>query len=237
MIRTLRAGALALIFLTGAARGDDLADFNAAVEAAAAHNRVAIAYLGAGNIDLAAIELERLQAAWAEVNRRFAGRRPQAFAGNPAYVTSMTDIATRLVTADMMLNSGRPRNARDALIGIRDDLYNLRQSAGVPVLADCVRDAGKTMDALMAYDGTADFAQSGQAITDAAARYRDTIARCDRMADPATRGKAEFRRLIDDAKASLARIPEAVATRDADLLHRLLGELHALDRLLAFRFG
>ena len=47
----------------------------------------------------------------------------------------------------------------------------------------------------------------------------------------------EFRRLVDGAKASLALIPKAIATRDGDLLHRMLIELRSFDNLLAFRFG
>jgi hypothetical protein len=97
-----------------AARADDLADFNAAVEAASAHNRVAIEYLRNGNADLAAIELDHLREAWAKVGER---KRPTVFAGDPLYTMVMTDIATRLVTADLMLNTGRTENARQTLIG------------------------------------------------------------------------------------------------------------------------
>jgi hypothetical protein len=96
--------------LTGAAWADDLADFNAAVEAASAHNRVAIEYLRNGNADLAAMELDRMRAAWAKVGEH---KRPAVFAGDALYTIVMTDIATRLVTADLMLNMGRPENARN----------------------------------------------------------------------------------------------------------------------------
>ena len=51
------------------------------------------------------------------------------------------------------------------------------------------------------------------------------------------RQSAEFRRLIDGAKAGLALIPQAIARRDGDLLHRVLIELHSFDNLLALRFG
>ena len=51
------------------------------------------------------------------------------------------------------------------------------------------------------------------------------------------RATPEFRRLVDGAKASLALIPKAIATRDTDLLHRVLIELRSFDNLLAFRFG
>ena len=228
-----RLAVLALVLATGPARADDLSDFNTAVEAAAAHNRVAIGYLRTGNTDLASLEIDRLRAAWARVGER---KRPAVFAGNALYVTVMTDIAMRLVTADMMLNSDRADAARQSLVGIRDGLYDLRKSAGVVVLADCVRDA----NALMVYNDRAlDWGKAGAAadIADKAARYSQTLTRCDGIADVAIRKEPEFRRLIDGAQASLALIPKAVAERDSNLLHRVLIELRSFDNLLAFRFG
>ena len=91
---------------------DDLADFNAAVEAAEAHNRVAIGYLRTGNTDLASLEIDRLRAAWAKVT---AVKRPAVFDGKALYVMTLTEISDRLVAADLMLNSGRPEQARQAL--------------------------------------------------------------------------------------------------------------------------
>lgn len=218
------------------ARADELTDFNAAVETASAHNRVAIGYLRTGNADLAGLELDRLRDAWKRVGER---KRPAVFKDSASYTTAMTDIAARLVSADMMLNAGRLEVARDALIAVRDDLYNLRKSAGVVVLADCVRDANGEMDALMAYDDRALDLAKAETAADVAAkakRYDETLTRCDSIAGP-VKSQPDFRRLIDGAKASLALIPKAIATRDADLLHRVLIELHAFDDLLAFRFG
>jgi hypothetical protein len=231
---------LALVGWAGTACAGDLADFNAAVEAAEGHNRVAIGYLRTGNKDLAAVELERLRASWNALNARFAGKRPDAFDGNEFYVVAMTDIATRLVAADMMLGMGRLDAVRDALTAIRDDLYKLRKSAGIVVLADCVRDANAAMDALMVYDDKAlDWTKSPTrfGIASKAAIYDYLLDRCDGMAPDGLRKSGEFRRLIDGAKAGLALIPKAIATRDSDLLHRILIELRSFDNLLAFRFG
>jgi hypothetical protein len=61
--------------------------------------------------------------------------------------------------------------------------------------------------------------------------------RCDGIASEAVRQAPEFRRLIDGAKAGLALIAQAIATRDGDLLHRVLIELRSFDNLLALRFG
>jgi hypothetical protein len=89
------------------------------------------------------------------------------------------------------------------------------------------------MNKLMAFDGQV----QSNGLTEAAAGYRAALARCDQMADEKTRREPEFRRLVDGAQAGLARVPEAVTSKDEDLLHRLLIELRSFDNLLAFRFG
>ena len=235
-----RAALFALAFVASVARADDLTDFNAAVETASAHNRTAIGYLRTGNLDLALLEIDRLREAWGAFERRFAGKPPAAFDGNPLYATLWTGMNTRFVGIDLMITMGKPDAVRQSLEAIRGDLYDLRKAAGIVVLADCVRDANAGMDALMAYDDRAlDFAKP-QTRSDLAAKaqnYGATLARCDGIADDAVRQNPEFRRLIDGAKASLALIPQAIAARDGDLLHRVLIELRSFDNLLAFRFG
>jgi len=242
LVSLARAAIFCFGLMAGAAAAlaGDLADFNAAVEKVASHNRVALGYLRTGNTDLAALELDRLRAAWADLSKRFAGKRPDAFDGDAFYGTMLTDISTRLVAADMMLNSGRPESARQSLDAVRGDLYDLRKSAGLTVLADCVRDANAAMDKLMVYNDRAlDWTKADTrfGVASKAAIYGYVLGRCDGMASETVRNDPEFRRLIDGAKAGLALIPKAIATRDADLLHRILIELRAFDNLLAFRFG
>ncbi len=224
----------------GAAWASDLADFNAAVEAAAAHNRVALGYLRTGNTDLASLELDRLRQSWRALTERYAGKPPDAFAGNALYPPLFTTVNARLVAADLMLNTGRPDAAAQSLDSLRADLYALRKASGIIVLADCVRDANAAMDALMVYNDKAlDWSKSPTrfGIASASAIYSHELERCDGIANESVRASPEFRRLIDGAKAGLALIPKAVATRDTDLLHRILIELRSFDNLLAFRFG
>ena len=239
-----RAAIVALALVTSAvvnkALADDLADFNAAVETASAHNRVAIGYLRTGNLDLALLEIDRLREAWGAFERRFAGKRPAAFDGNPLYATLWTGVNARFVGIDLMIAMGKPDAVRQSLQAIRGDLYDLRKAAGIVVLADCVRDANAGMDALMVYDDRAlDFAkpQTRSDLAATAQSYGTTLTRCDGIAGDAVRKNSEFRRLIDGAQASLALIPKAIAARDGDLLHRVLIELRSFDNLLAFRFG
>lgn len=228
------------ILAAGIARGDDLADFNAAVETASVHNRTAIGYLRTGNVDLAAIEFDRLRAAWRELSDRFATKRPAVFNGIDYYVVAMTDIGTQLVAADLMFNTGRPEVARKALVEVRNDLYKLRKSANIVVLADCILDSNEAAATFMAYDTPElDWSKAGipQAISESATRYSALLTRCDGLAGESVHKDGEFRRLIDEAKSELAKVSQAVDNRDGDQLHRIVGSLRAIDNLLAFRFG
>jgi hypothetical protein len=210
----------------------DLAEFNAAVEDVSAHNRVAIGYLRTENLDFAALEIDRMRNAWVTFTERFAGNRPNVFEGNPHYSNLFTAVNARLVGVDLMLKTG--------LNAIRKDFYDLRKASGVVVLADCVRDANAAMDALMVYNDRAlDWSEPGTdaGIASKASAYGTVLDRCDSTASESVRQMPEFRRLIDGAKASLELIPKAIATRDADLLHRVLIELRSFDNLLDFRFG
>jgi len=235
-----RATMLVCVLWASGASAGDLADFNAAVENAAAHNRVAIGYLRTGNNDLASLEIDRLREAWGTLQQRFAAKRPDAFDGNPLYGNLWTVGSARLVGADMMLKAGRQEAAADALNALRGDLAALRKTSGIVVLADCVRDANASLDALMLYnDAALDFGkpETRFAIANKASIYGYELERCDAIAAEPIRNSPEFRRLVDGAKAGLALIPNAIATRDGELLHRVLIELRSFDNLLAFRFG
>ncbi|HZL30220.1 MAG TPA: hypothetical protein VFC54_04050 [Pseudolabrys sp.] len=229
-----------LLACCGSAFAGDLADFNAAVELASGHNRVAIGYLRTGNTDLASIELDRLRSAWSALTARFAGKRPDAFDGNALYGTTLVNISTRLVAADMMLKSGRGDSAAQSLNAIRGDLYELRKSSGIVVLADCVRDANAVADAIMQFNkNDLDWTKSSTrfGIANKASIYGYVLDRCDGIASATVHNSPEFRRLVDGARAGLELIPKAIATRDTNLLHRILIELRSFDNLLAFRFG
>jgi hypothetical protein len=224
--RYAHAAALLIALIGGLAHAGGLADFNAAVEKAAVHNRVALGYLRTGNLDLAARELEFLGVAWRAVVDRFGVTPPEAFAGNGLYAPTLVDVSTRIVTANILIDLGRGDAARGSLAAIRMGLARLRAESGVPVLADCVLAANGAMDALFV------FRDKPPAWTDAAARGR-----CDGAAPELVRGDPQFRRLIDGALAALALVPKAIEARDGDLLHRILIELRSFDHLLAFRFG
>lgn len=236
-----RAIAVSIMLLAaGAARADDLSDFNAAVERAASHNRVADGYLRTGNTDLASLELDRLRESWAALTQRFGGKRPDVFKDGTLYTTTLLKISTGLIAADMMLKTGRLDAARGSLDGMRRDLYDLRRSAGIVVLADCIRDASAIADAIMIYNDRNldwDKPDTARGLAARSSDYLKTLDRCDGIAAPEVRSSPEFRRLVDGARAGLGLIPKAIETRDTNLVHRVLIELRSFDNLLVFRFG
>jgi hypothetical protein len=220
----------AALLFAAPARADDLSDFNAAVEMAMSHHRVALGYLRTGNVDLATLELDGMRQAWGKVGTL---PRPAVFRDRERYTATMLEIAAGLVGTTLVLNMGRADVARESLEKIRASLSALRRESRVTVLADCVLDANTAMDALFLHNDKPNWSN----VVASADAYRATLQRCDAMAAPNVKSSGEFRRLIDGALASLAQVPKAIETRDGDLLHRLLIELRSFDNLLAFRYG
>ena len=50
----------------------------------------------------------------------------------------LVDVPTRIVTAMIMINFGRPDIAKNSLEAIRDEISAVRREGHVEVLADCV---------------------------------------------------------------------------------------------------
>ncbi|MBI3435594.1 MAG: hypothetical protein HY056_11030 [Proteobacteria bacterium] len=226
--------------LNAAAGADELADFHAAVERAAAHNRVALGYLRNANVDLAALELERMRDAWGALASQFGGARHPALRDNDRFVAMMVDVPTRVVAALLMLDMGRSDAAAASLEAIRQSLSAMRRAGKIEVLADCVLDANAAMRPLLAFDESPPDWNAAQArgdIADKTAAYMSILRRCERVAPAAISGAGEFRRLFDGALASAGLIGKAAADADNQLLHRILIELRSFDRLMTFRFG
>lgn len=232
--------AAALAMLCRAAAADDLADFNAAVEDVAAHNRTAIGYLHTDAIEMAVAEMEQTKNAWGALAERFGGRRPAVFADNQRYTEALVDVPMRIVTGYLMLNLGRPDMAANSLQAIREELSALRRESGVTVLADCILDANKAAAALAAHDANlpdlGDAGVAGAIATEADA-LGATLKRCDAMAPASVHDNPTFRRLIEGPLTTLSAIPKAIDTRDVDLLRKTIDELRAFDALLTWRYG
>ena len=234
------ATAVALLLTAKPMLADDLAGFNAAIEDVASHSRAALGYLHNQNADLAGVELEQMRDAWGAFAERFGRDRPEKFRDNALYVTMLVDVPTRIVAATIMINFGRPDVAAGSLQAIRQELSAVRRGSGVELLADCVLDANAAMEALLVYQDAPPDWDRPATVTDfaqKAAAYGAAVTRCDAMAPAALSRSGEFRRVVDGVAAALAFIPQAIAARDRDLIHRVIIELQSFDGLLALHYG
>src|SRR5262245_60563109 len=194
LICRLAVALAGIALVLGPASADDLADFNAAVEKAARHNRVALGYLRTDSVDLAVLELERMQAAWGDMVGRFGTNPPAAFRDNPLFSEVLVDVPARVVGTMLQLDMGRPDAARASLQSIRVRLSELRRKSGVAVLADCILDANSAMAAFFKFDETPPDWGKAASVNDFKASATVLVMvthRCDRMADPAIRKDPE----------------------------------------------
>lgn len=221
---------VAVLLLPCAAQADPLADFNDAVERAAAHQRAAVAHLHARERDAAVTALVRLAAAWQDIATRFGNPRPAAFENNPHFGTLMVDIPLRIVTARMMIDLGRAEPAISAIDSIRQALSQARRASHVEVLADCIVDANGAVDALASVSGPA-------ALGAAADAYLTTVRRCDAMAPDSVQRDRAFRHAVESAEETVARLKMAAAAGDTAGFRAAIEALRANDARLSQRFG
>lgn len=189
----------------------------AARESVLAERRLAAGYLRTLNGDLAALALERLA---------------RALQGSP-HAALATDAVAAIDAGDL------PR-AAELVEQLGEHLAADRRMAGTRIFTDCIREASTTYRALDVFrvqrpDLSAPATRT--AVADAARASDAAFARCESEAPAAVRADPDFRRLIDGARASLGKAPQAATASDGDLLHRLLIELRSFEQLLLFRFG
>jgi len=204
--------------------------FHAAVAGAYQHYREAVHYYETGNRDLGELALDEFAAAWKALAGRYAAKPPPAYAKDSAFAETLAAVAAKAARAA----GAAPAAALAALRPVRADLAALRRRSGQRVFSDCVDAMNAAMDRLWAYRRKPPDAPQLPAFVAAvratSARYRE----CLDQAPAATRDSAEFRRMMEGALASLARLEAATS---AELIVSLLRELRSFDKLIWLRFG
>lgn len=201
-----------------------------------AHRRVALAYLRNENTDLAAVEIERL------IDRLKIDTAVPTEAQRRDQTLTAATRATAKSAADSLaaLDRGDIVRARTLLEQATAPLTIWRRSNGLRLFSDCIADAGSAYEKLDVHRVDAPDLNApavATAVVEAAHAATQAYLVCDREAADSVRGETEFRRLIDGMLGSLRQVPDAVAARDGALLHRLLIEQRAFERLLAFHYG
>ena len=210
-------------------------DREAVAEAAAGLNgdrRVALEYLRTGNLDMAAVALERLGERWR------ARRGRLALASDDSLLQAFAAVDAGVAAASAAMDRGDAPLARATLAEITGGLDRWRFAHGVRLFSDCIAEASRAFGAL---DVTWRQMEAGAPLGPDLARRAETADRalvaCAAEAPEALTQDPEFGRLVDGMAGSLRLVSDAVARGDRDYLHRLIIEQRSFDRLLAFRFG
>ncbi len=195
-----------------------------------ANLRLASSYLRTGNIDFAALALEKI----AE------GKVPASLKGNDL-ATVIDSARAQAQTALDLVDANEAKKARDSLLKLRETLFQQNKTRQIVVFDDCIWELTKRGPALWRFRKNApDLGdqQQSQAVGKAAADYLAQLNKCDELAAPDTKTDGDFQRLVKGARASLERFPAEVLTaKDGGLLFRFIIELRSFDRLLYLRFG
>lgn len=119
---------------------DEIAVYNSAIDDAELHNRAALVAIDARDPERARVELTALRDAFGRLVERFGKTRLVAMKGDPDGVTIMVDVPMRIVTAQMMIDFGRPAIATASLVAVCRLLASLHMPASPDAAAACERD-------------------------------------------------------------------------------------------------
>ena len=233
-LRIVSAVLCVLAALPSAAAADEATDaFHAALGEAYRPYREAVHYYETGNNELAEIALEEFVASWKALVARYAAMPPPGYAKDADFGKTLAAIADKAAHAV----GASPAEALPALRPIRTDLAALRKRNGLTVFSDCVDAMNAAMDRLWAYRQKPPGANEVPAFKAAVAATTGQYRNCLDVAPAPTRESAEFRRMLEGALASLARLEAAAEAGNAELVVSLLRELRSFDKLIWMRFG
>lgn len=195
-----------------------------------------LAYLAHDNRDLALTALDR----WRSTLRTEGARLVAATRGRSDVNPVLEALDASLIEAAKAVEREDGARAREIVQAATVDLDAWRRSGGLRLFSDCIAElAGRyvALDRYRPISPSLEDAADRAEIEAAASHVAAAVNRCDAEAGEAVRLDPEFRRLADGMSGSLAKVRSAVTARDPALLHRLLIELRAFERLLAFRYG
>jgi hypothetical protein len=217
--------------LPAPAGADEATDaFHAAVASAYRHYREAVHYYETGNDELAELALDQFVPAWEALVERYAKSPPAAYAKDAAFAESLAEIHNKVASG----RGAAPEETLHALRPVRADLAALRKRNGQLVFSDCVDAMNAAMDRLWAYRQKPPEAKQLPAFQAAVRLTAERYHQCLEEAPAPIREAAEFKRMMEGALASLARLE---ATTDAETIVSLIRELRSFDKLIWLRFG
>lgn len=241
--QNFRMAAMALALLTvlaPAGRADDAPGFSAARADAYSHYREAFFYTRTGNTAVAGLALDEFIVKWSALVDAYVGNPPAEYSGDAAWKDTLRDILARAEMGLDALDANDPKAARDAINPIRGILGDLRRRNNVVAYSDHVDALSAAMDVLARYRMEVKDLGDAEAVAmvrGQAAIVEALFEKCRSEAAPTVADDPEFKRLIEGAAESMAKLMESLKSKDL-LLYRIgIGELRSYERIMFLRFG
>jgi hypothetical protein len=215
-------------------------DFRTAYDDAYSYYREAFFHARTGNTPVAAIALDDFIVKWSTLIGRFADNPPPDFVDDDAWKSTLQEILTRAEEGLDALDADDLETARQAINPIRAIVGDLRRRNDVVTMSDTVDALSAAMELLARYRKEVRDLDDVEAIT--AVRERAVIVealfeKCRAEAAPEIAANAEFMRLVDGAAESMAKLWQALETKDTFLFRVAIGELRSYERIMFLRFG
>lgn len=219
------------------APADARADATASIDKAYETYRTASSYLRTENTGLALLDLAATVDTWKEVQ---SAAPPPELAKDPKYADALKEIASLLDKGLSAAEAGDAKAARDAIMPVRDILFDLRRRNGMNTYADCITELNTAMDGVFYYrrpEPDMSDAKVIEGMRKASTVYQETLQKCRDLAPASISGDPEFIRLFDGTKNSVESMFPAIDSGSAGAVINVIRELISFDRIIFFRFG
>ncbi len=226
--------------LTAPARASDLDDFHEAVEAVNRPYTSALFYLRTGNTGLASLDLGAAASRWEKFAERYKSHPPVAMTGDDDWDGALGTISSAFEKGTELTKVGDGKGAHEALLAVRNTLYDLRRRNRIRILPDCIFELNKQMDLLFEYrHNPTDLEKVDQRnrVTEMGEKYEKLVDECRQLAPKILQQDVDFKSLFDGASKSIKSIVRPIEARNQRGVINVLRELHSFDRLIWLRWG
>ena len=214
--------------------------FQAVYDDTYAHYREAVFHARTGNTPVAALALDDFVVKWSALVGQFGDNPPAEYAGDGAWKDTLQVILTSAEEGLDALDADDPETAREKINPIRAMLGDLRRRNNIVSWSDNVDALSAAMEVLARYRKEVRDLEDSEAVAmvrEQGAVVEAMFEKCRVEAVPEIAADPEFKRLVDGAAESMAKLWEALETKDSRLLRIGIGELRSYERILFLRFG
>jgi soluble cytochrome b562 len=213
MKRTLTSLTLTLALATSAALAGPMADFETGFRTTYASYRMALFATNTGDADKSKHAIGEFDTRWRDLVSQSLSSPPPQYEDDPQWGTTLTEVTDAIATARQLSEEGKLPHAHEVLEHIRDAIGELHTRNGIVLFSDRMNAYHAKMEQVI--ETAADTEGSGQQLLEQAAVLAYLAEDMLKTPPAEASGNAEFDKLADGVKASVAELQAAARSGDA----------------------